>query len=64
MMEGGDLGEDLAGKWFLNEEQDQGFGGQVCVGRMRGRGCGGLGGFVWDVWDFFSFCYVVGRFEI
>ena len=39
---------------------EQGFGGLVCVARMRGTGCGG---FVWGDGNFFSFCYVVGSLK-
>ena len=50
----------LAGKWFLHEDRgvlevEQGFGGQVCAAVLRGRGCGGFGGFVWEFGNFTVF---------
>ena len=32
-----------------------GLWGQVWAARLRGRGCGGLGGFVWEVVSFSVF---------
>ena len=40
-----------------------GFGGHVCAERLWGRGFGFILGFVWGVWEYFSFCYVVGRLK-
>ena len=43
---------DQAGKWFLQLDRvvlDLGFGGHVWAAGLRGRGCGFILGFVWEV---------------